>query len=38
MIRNIEVVPKEVRKFDEIDPREPTMEQHGELIEGLAQA
>lgn len=35
MIRSIEAKINEVRKFDEIDPREPTMEQHRELVEEL---
>ena len=37
MIQNIEVDPKEVCKFDELDPRESTMEQHGELVEKLVE-
>lgn len=33
MIENIEVKMNEVRKFNELDPREPAMEQHGEPME-----
>ncbi|KAL5539002.1 hypothetical protein UlMin_044709 [Ulmus minor] len=37
MIGNIEVKLNQVRKFDELDPREPTMEQHGEPVEELEE-
>ncbi|KAL5539706.1 hypothetical protein UlMin_045789 [Ulmus minor] len=37
MIGNIEVKLNQVRKFDEIDPREPAMEQHGEPVEELEE-
>ena len=37
MIRNIEVKIDKVQKFDELDPREPTMEQHGEPMEELVE-
>ncbi|KAL5579969.1 hypothetical protein UlMin_012411 [Ulmus minor] len=37
MIGNIEVKRNEVRKFDEIDPREPAMEQHREPMEELEE-
>ncbi|KAL5550479.1 hypothetical protein UlMin_000655 [Ulmus minor] len=37
MIGNIEVKLNQVRKFDELDPREPAMEQHGEPVEELEE-
>ncbi|KAL5538900.1 hypothetical protein UlMin_046252 [Ulmus minor] len=37
MIGNIEVKLNQVRKFDELDPREPSMEQHGEPVEELEE-
>ncbi|KAL5577222.1 hypothetical protein UlMin_018921 [Ulmus minor] len=37
MIRNIEVKLNKVQKFDEIDPRELAMEQHGEPVEELEE-
>ncbi|KAL5555767.1 hypothetical protein UlMin_038003 [Ulmus minor] len=37
MIGNIEVKLNQVREFDELDPREPTMEQHGEPVEELEE-
>ena len=37
MIGNIEVKPNKVRKFDELDSREPLMEQHGEPVEELVE-
>ena len=37
MIGNIKVKIDKVRKFDELDPREPTMEQHGEPMEELVE-
>ena len=37
MIGNIEVKMNEVRKFNELDPREPAMEQHGEPMEELVE-
>ncbi|KAL5544991.1 hypothetical protein UlMin_008775 [Ulmus minor] len=37
MIGNIEVKLNQVRKFDELNPREPSMEQHGEPVEELEE-
>ncbi|KAL5540191.1 hypothetical protein UlMin_043740 [Ulmus minor] len=37
MIENIELKLNQVRKFDELDPREPSMEQHGEPVEELEE-
>ncbi|KAL5552902.1 hypothetical protein UlMin_040303 [Ulmus minor] len=37
MIGNIEVKLNQVRKFDELDPRKPSMEQHGEPVEELEE-
>ncbi|KAL5579904.1 hypothetical protein UlMin_012346 [Ulmus minor] len=37
MIRNIEVKMNKVQKFDELDPREPAMEQHKEPMEKLVE-
>lgn len=37
VIGNIRVDPKEIHNFDEIDPREPMIEQHGELVEELVE-
>ncbi|KAL5568442.1 hypothetical protein UlMin_025017 [Ulmus minor] len=37
MIGTIEVKIDEVKKFDELDPREPVAEQHGEPIEELTE-
>ncbi|KAL5554003.1 hypothetical protein UlMin_041404 [Ulmus minor] len=37
MIGNIEVKLNQVRKFDELDPKEPSMEQHGEPVEELEE-
>ncbi|KAL5575126.1 hypothetical protein UlMin_016825 [Ulmus minor] len=37
MIRTIEVKIDEVKKFDELDPREPIAEQHGEPVEELTE-
>ncbi|KAL5558840.1 hypothetical protein UlMin_035051 [Ulmus minor] len=37
MIGTIEVKIDEVKKFDELDPREPVAEQHGELVEELTE-
>ncbi|KAL5542749.1 hypothetical protein UlMin_010459 [Ulmus minor] len=37
MIGTIEVKINEVKKFDELDPREPIVEQHGEPVEELTE-
>ncbi|KAL5576345.1 hypothetical protein UlMin_018044 [Ulmus minor] len=37
MIGTIEVKIDEVKKFDELDPREPVAEQHGEPVEELTE-
>ena len=37
MIGTIEVKIDEVKKFDELDPREPVAEQHREPIEELTE-
>ena len=37
MIRTIEVKIDEVKKFDELDPREPIVEQHREPVEELTE-
>ena len=37
MIGIIEVKIDEVKKFDELDPREPIVEQHGEPVEELTE-
>ena len=37
MTKNIKVKLNEVQKFDKLDPREPTREQHGELVEDLVE-
>ncbi|KAL5538565.1 hypothetical protein UlMin_045432 [Ulmus minor] len=37
MIGTIEVKIDEVKKFDELDPREPVAEQHGEPVEKLTE-
>ena len=37
MIGAIEVKINEVWKFDELDPREPVAEQHGERVEELTE-
>ena len=37
MIGMIEVKIDEVKMFDELDPREPVAEQHGEPVEELTE-
>ena len=37
MMGTIEVKIDEVKKFDELDPREPVAEQHGESVKELTE-